>query len=1523
MKCLTPDPALPTCAIEFDDDEDRRITFRHAEDEGMEDADYYGTITVPEGSGDVEYIHLWNNTDVITRCEDEYQDTPQDLVLVPYEVGITISKNDVVTGDPVVLVDYSPLVVFDGNVTGTGYNQGIWNEDAGSEDYVAVIFENDNTNQTEAGPPKPAEFSFILTNQDGSVDEDGRPVVELSDSMYYWDTNGFSGDDWNDQDETAGHEAFRQSEALFPDQGYTVTAVAKDHRDSVTAYSRKVLIDNFAPIAERVLVTIEKNGGGIIDIYEAEWDEGDLEVVTRTAARPIQGDILRVDVYFSEAMRDEGIEIRLLGGEVIGNLLLTQESLESDTYENDHWTGRVTLTTWGAALRDQLSGKLFISIEAEDKAGNRLDCWPVTSARRTNPEGVWTGYEDENLNPGDSGGTDKKTHWFELSPWISQALLFDHSGSEYNYWASGAINIGHHLLDFMNAEHAASGRNDIYRASIYQYYAAPGSQDPSTYLLLNLTSDLSLAQGLMDTLYQLGPADFCSNQQYPLEEAMVDLKNAYCVPRRLVWISDLQVNSGPYVDTQVAAWIGAAADTTYGTNTVMYAVMQEDRRGVEPEMAGIINQTGGGCLTSPFGTLYNDPPIAEHLYHLIRDDAVLHQLTEEDPSGRTSYTFRVDPTMTSLFALGSWTDWGMQVAADEEWCWHTGGSACCGDESEPGDSIQVMNDGVADITSKMNEKDSSASRGDMKKPRQDHIRGGSRATFQLFDASATEILPTDTLGSNVFWKIDVDSSDAGEWTLTVSGEAPFSARMSGISPVRIENTGKKGVLAASTETIRVRVDGVELSSPDWAVVNEDGIIHDDAFELYDDGMHGDGAEDDNVWANSYTFPDSGAYRMRVQWSDGSYDYERTTASAIKVYHVPRFTFLNPDGVSDSTGSNFTIRWEDNADFSATFDLYYDGDNSGADGTLIMSGIEEDDPTDSLRWNVFGLSEGDYYLYAVIDDGMNPAQTVYSDHTVTVLAGFQDGWPKTVGGNVFASPVAVDLHADGSTLEVVVACEDSSVYVWDCYGNLLSGWPVDLVNKSNTTPAIGNIDTSDQELEIVVGAKDGSGTLYCLNHNGTAVSGWPITLGIPINSAATLVDLNGDGELEIIVACGDSLHVRESDGTVYPGWPQYTGYTSILFTSPCVADFDGDGYLEIAIAGYPSTLYMFEDDGTLAWDESLVSLIVYSPLSAGDLDWDGLPELVVQDFGSPGSRLYAFNGDGTSPAGWETPIQVGLQARSGASLGDIDGDGRLEVFIGDGNIGYVYGYSSDGNPLPGDWGSGIQVAAQVYAPIGIADIDGDGEDEIIALGNTIDKMYVLETDGTLIDAWCRSLDGDIYAAPCIADIDLDGDPEILIGTNVGTVYCYDFGGSHDPLRFDYPKFQGDLHNTGLNQDLITPVSPELLSVEKVEPDSLRLKWNTVRTDMYDRDEYVKKYLIYRGDEPYGDDWSTLAGEVEAPDTTFTHRSGTVGDTNTDVYYRVKAEDMHGNRSELSDEAYGEKEFGTNGSGKKKTEEREER
>ncbi|ABW66652.1 NHL domain-containing protein [Desulfosudis oleivorans] len=130
--------------------------------------------------------------------------------------------------------------------------------------------------------------------------------------------------------------------------------------------------------------------------------------------------------------------------------------------------------------------------------------------------------------------------------------------------------------------------------------------------------------------------------------------------------------------------------------------------------------------------------------------------------------------------------------------------------------------------------------------------------------------------------------------------------------------------------------------------------------------------------------------------DATTTYTLTAANAygsvsetatVTVLVPPAITIVEPNGLNDIADESFTIQWEDeDPDSDATISLYYDTDNTGADGILIALGLGEDPDgvDDQFTWDISTIMEGDYYIYAVIDDGVTPAVIAYSPGPVTVL-----------------------------------------------------------------------------------------------------------------------------------------------------------------------------------------------------------------------------------------------------------------------------------------------------------------------------------------------------------------------------------------------------------------------------------------------------------------------------------------------------------------------------------------------------------
>ncbi|UJS17063.1 MAG: Ig-like domain-containing protein [Candidatus Jettenia sp.] len=130
------------------------------------------------------------------------------------------------------------------------------------------------------------------------------------------------------------------------------------------------------------------------------------------------------------------------------------------------------------------------------------------------------------------------------------------------------------------------------------------------------------------------------------------------------------------------------------------------------------------------------------------------------------------------------------------------------------------------------------------------------------------------------------------------------------------------------------------------------------------------------WTVSEGLVDNTRYywRARVQDEHGVYG-DWMTANSFFVnnngVNDPPSIYITKPGASDPATrlTVFTLEWTDgDPDSNATISLYYDTDNTGNDGTLITTGIHEDDTVDSYNWNTESLADGPYYVYGKIEDG---------------------------------------------------------------------------------------------------------------------------------------------------------------------------------------------------------------------------------------------------------------------------------------------------------------------------------------------------------------------------------------------------------------------------------------------------------------------------------------------------------------------------------------------------------------------------
>jgi len=117
-----------------------------------------------------------------------------------------------------------------------------------------------------------------------------------------------------------------------------------------------------------------------------------------------------------------------------------------------------------------------------------------------------------------------------------------------------------------------------------------------------------------------------------------------------------------------------------------------------------------------------------------------------------------------------------------------------------------------------------------------------------------------------------------------------------------------------------------------------------------------------------------------------------------------------------------------------------------------------------------------------------------------------------------------------------------------------------------------------------------------------------TYSASIPQSPLVVDLTGDGRLEIVVGTGlGSIFVLDSYGLIVDGFPIYM---DSLRAAVVVEDVDEDGSLDIIAADSTSTVAVFDKKGKLTWEHQTVPGVSGVPIM-GDVDGDGHLDIVLK------------------------------------------------------------------------------------------------------------------------------------------------------------------------------------------------------------------------------------------------------------------------------------------------------------------------
>ncbi len=406
----------------------------------------------------------------------------------------------------------------------------------------------------------------------------------------------------------------------------------------------------------------------------------------------------------------------------------------------------------------------------------------------------------------------------------------------------------------------------------------------------------------------------------------------------------------------------------------------------------------------------------------------------------------------------------------------------------------------------------------------------------------------------------------------------------------------------------------------------------------------------------------------------------------------------------------------------------------------------------------------------------------SSSTINTLA--DDAW----------SVHAADVDGDGD-VDVLSASHSWATVAW--YEND-GGDPPAFTERLITTAAAGALSVHAADV-------DGDGDMDILSASGLddTVAWYENDRGSPpsftehvITTAADgahsvhVADVDGDGDMDVLSASSedDTVAWYENDGASPPVFTAHVITTAADgATSVHAVDVDGDGDMDVLSASlYDDTVAWYENDGASppSFTERVITAAAdgVQSVHAVDVDGDGDVDVLSASFTDDTVAWYANNG-ANPPAFTEHVITAGADGARSVHTADVDGDGDVDILSASTLDGTVAWYENDGANTPAFREHVITIASNLTS-VRAADVDGDGDVDVLSasgVGNALAwyKNWSPHPDLTFRSRRITAAADGAFSVHA-ADVDGDGDVDVLSASpNDATIAWYENDGSISP------------------------------------------------------------------------------------------------------------------------------------------------
>lgn len=227
----------------------------------------------------------------------------------------------------------------------------------------------------------------------------------------------------------------------------------------------------------------------------------------------------------------------------------------------------------------------------------------------------------------------------------------------------------------------------------------------------------------------------------------------------------------------------------------------------------------------------------------------------------------------------------------------------------------------------------------------------------------------------------------------------------------------------------------------------------------------------------------------------------------------------------------------------------------------------------------------------------------------------------------------------------------------------------------------------------------------------------------------------------------------------------------------VVDVNGDAWPDLVYASRQGLAYLL-NDGTGGFGAATVIGPEDIVAGVGDVDQNGLPDVVTsRDFGA-GIHLYLNNGDGQ----WAEPVLIGASLTANElHVADLDADGDQDIYFVSttGELFITYntnGYGVFSTPVA------IASVAQMCQAQAL-DVDGDQDVDLVYSSPVMAQVRVcFNQEGAFLPPEQLSVSGH----GCVRDMDSDGLPDLMLASSMSGQVGWQRNLA-DEVAFDAPLF----------------------------------------------------------------------------------------------------------------------------------------